>query len=173
MLYTSRGHFREYDVLVREMPRVRSVRVHRPGLPCWPVAGGTRSTACVAAPATAPSGSSNRSRGRGLADGDADGHSLNTHRVTILDRYVNRCDVAPAVGTGCGYQPERDSRRRTGAFHLARLPPHCRPSPRQHGVRRRARVPPPSLQRSHVNAIAGAADHGGRAPRTRSSARDG
>ena len=62
MLYTSRGHFAEYDVLVKRNAPVRAVRVHRPGLPPGrSLAGRARRPACGAA--TARASSDRRRRG--------------------------------------------------------------------------------------------------------------
>ena len=51
MLYTSRGEFREYDLLVRELPALRAEPVHQPGRSVREDAGATRSTELMAQPA--------------------------------------------------------------------------------------------------------------------------
>ena len=58
ILYTDRGHFAEYDVLVEAMPRVRAMPVHPPRRPVrGPVAGSPRRPdrpACAPGEASAP-----------------------------------------------------------------------------------------------------------------------
>jgi hypothetical protein len=46
LLYTDRGRFCEYEVLVREMPRYPGVGVHTARRTCGPAAGATRSRGC-------------------------------------------------------------------------------------------------------------------------------